>query len=197
VNDIEDPLICTHTTSSCSSSNIRAVPRVAPRVSVTTSPTYKSSSLYMKNVSLAPEHASTFSKRKFAKTVSGCRLILLHQQTSSELTSFLYTTKIFIRSIVAFCTLAWMHSAPAVAAASTTETLHVGQKIANYFRGFGIPDVAILAIISALPVVELRGAVPVGIWMGLPIATVLPACVLGNMAPIIPLLFLLRSEKIK
>lgn len=94
-----------------------------------------------------------------------------------------------------------MYTGPAIAAAaasSGSEHVHVGQKIAKYFRGFGIPDVAILAIISALPVVELRGAVPVGIWMGLdPITTVFPSCVLGNMIPIIPLLFLLRSEKIK
>jgi uncharacterized membrane protein len=33
--------------------------------------------------------------------------------------------------------------------------------------------------------------------MGLPIQTVLPVCVLGNMAPIVPLLFLLRNDKLK
>mmetsp|Transcript_13067 Transcript_13067/g.23636 ORF Transcript_13067/g.23636 Transcript_13067/m.23636 type:complete len:161 (-) Transcript_13067:131-613(-) len=48
-----------------------------------------------------------------------------------------------------------------------------------------------------MPVVELRGAVPVGVWMGLPITKVLPVCVMGNMAPIIPLLFLLRNDKLK
>ena len=77
------------------------------------------------------------------------------------------------------------------------EHLHVGQKVANYIRSFGVPDVLVLAIISALPVIELRGAVPVGIWMGLPLTVVLPACVLGNMAPILPLLLLLRNEKLK
>ena len=83
------------------------------------------------------------------------------------------------------------------AASGTVEHLHAGQKIANYFRSFGIPDLAILAIISAMPVVELRGAVPVGVWMGLPIQHVLPVCVLGNMAPIIPILLLLRNDKLK
>ena len=93
---------------------------------------------------------------------------------------------------------------PAYAAAKSVadvqgavEHLHVGQKIANYFRSFGIPDLAVLAVISALPVVELRGAIPVGVWMGLPITKVLPVCVLGNMAPIVPLLFLLRNDKLK
>jgi hypothetical protein len=81
--------------------------------------------------------------------------------------------------------------------AAPIEHLHVGQKVANYFRTFGLPDIAILGIISAMPVVELRGAIPVGIWMGLPLTTVLPACVLGNMVPIIPLLFLLKNERLK
>mmetsp|Transcript_37654 Transcript_37654/g.90130 ORF Transcript_37654/g.90130 Transcript_37654/m.90130 type:complete len:307 (-) Transcript_37654:103-1023(-) len=89
----------------------------------------------------------------------------------------------------------------AKAAKATTEVvehLHAGQKIANYFRSFGVPDLAVLALISAMPVVELRGAVPVGVWMGLdPLTQVLPVCVLGNMAPIIPLLFLLRNDKLK
>lgn len=87
---------------------------------------------------------------------------------------------------------------PAFAAGQqTVEHLHTGQKVANFFRQFGIPDLGVLAIISALPVVELRGAVPVGIWMGIPITTVLPVCVLGNMIPIVPLLFLLRNEWLK
>lgn len=85
----------------------------------------------------------------------------------------------------------------AKAATTTVEHLHTGQKIANYFRSFGLPDLAILAIISALPVVELRGAVPVGVWMGYPVLTVLPVCVLGNMCPIVPLMFLLRNEGLK
>jgi uncharacterized membrane protein len=87
--------------------------------------------------------------------------------------------------------------AAAKAAEETVEHLHVGQKVANYFRSFGIPDLAVLAMISAMPVVELRGAVPVGVWMGLPIAKVLPVCVLGNMVPIVPLMFLLRNDKLK
>jgi hypothetical protein len=99
---------------------------------------------------------------------------------------------------LAFVTHASVPAAHAAKAAQeTTQHLHVGQKIANYFRSFGLPDVAVLAIISALPVVELRGAVPVGIWMGLPLTTVFTACVLGNMAPIVPLMFLLRNDRLK
>lgn len=88
-------------------------------------------------------------------------------------------------------------AAAAAAVVPVVETLHTGQKIANVFRSFGIPDLAILAMIAAMPVVELRGAIPVGIWMGLPISTVFVASVLGNMAPILPLLFLLRNATLK
>ena len=85
----------------------------------------------------------------------------------------------------------------AKASAETAEKLHTGQKVAKFFQSFGIPDLGVLAIISALPVVELRGAVPVGIWMGLPLTTVLPICIMGNMIPILPLLFLLKNESLK
>ena len=110
----------------------------------------------------------------------------------------------FIFTIAVACTITAISPSPAFAAAkqvadasAAAEHLHVGQKVANYFRSFGLPDLAILAIISAMPVIELRGAVPVGVWMGLPISKVLPVCVLGNMAPIVPLLFLLRNDKLK
>jgi len=115
-------------------------------------------------------------------------------------------TQILSRTVLALValTLAVLSSAPspALAAAAapaktTTEHLHTGQKVANFFRRFGIPDLGVLAIISALPVVELRGAVPVGIWMGYPIATVLPVCVVGNMIPIVPLLYVLRNPTLK
>jgi Putative small multi-drug export protein len=104
-----------------------------------------------------------------------------------------------------FCTLAMMYTPAAmaakkvaVAAAATPAVhLHTGQKIANYFRSFGIPDVVVLAMIAAMPVVELRGAIPVGVWMNLPITTVLLASVIGNMVPIVPLLFLLKNERLK
>ena len=108
--------------------------------------------------------------------------------------------KLLTGAAMTLCTLAMLQS-PALAAAKvkaeTVEHLHTGQKIANFFMQFGLPEWAVLAIISAMPVVELRGAIPVGIWLGMPIASVLPICVLGNMAPIIILLYLLRNESLK
>lgn len=49
-----------------------------------------------------------------------------------------------------------------------------------------------LAAVSALPVVELRGGVPVGFWMQMDPISVYLCCVLGNLLPILPLLFALR-----
>ncbi|CAM9771935.1 unnamed protein product [Hapterophycus canaliculatus] len=82
----------------------------------------------------------------------------------------------------------------AIVAGSEDEVhLHVGQKVANFFRRGGLPDWATLMTISAMPVIELRGGVPVGIWMGMPIAKVFGLCVAGNMIPIPIILLALRS----
>jgi ferredoxin--NADP+ reductase len=107
-------------------------------------------------------------------------------------------SKVLRRSAVALVTLTLLTSNPAVAAKTeAAEHLHTGQKIANFFINFGLPKWAVLSTISAMPVVELRGAIPVGVWMGMPIQQVLPICILGNMVPIIPLLFLLKNEGLK
>jgi len=107
-------------------------------------------------------------------------------------------SKVLRRSAVALVTLTLLTSNPAFAAKKeAVEHLHTGQKIANFFIKFGLPKWAVLSTISAMPVVELRGAIPVGVWMGLPIQQVLPICVIGNMVPIIPLLFLLKNESLK
>mmetsp|Transcript_11996 Transcript_11996/g.24744 ORF Transcript_11996/g.24744 Transcript_11996/m.24744 type:complete len:319 (-) Transcript_11996:166-1122(-) len=129
---------------------------------------------------------------------------VLNSESKSMKKIFNTTVRSLIFAIAIASTVSARAPSPAFAAAkkvadssTAVEHLHVGQKIANYFRSFGLPDLAVLALISALPVVELRGAVPVGVWMGLPISKVLPVCVLGNMAPIVPLLFLLRNDKLK
>tara|TARA_B110001452_G_C15145582_1_gene398823 strand:- start:278 stop:847 length:570 start_codon:yes stop_codon:yes gene_type:complete len=88
---------------------------------------------------------------------------------------------------------------PALALASSAagEHLHLGQKIALFFRGTGLPDWAILVLVSMLPAVELRGGVPVGAWMGIPPLTTFVICVIGNMIPIAPTLLALRSDAVK
>ncbi len=82
-------------------------------------------------------------------------------------------------------------------AAEAAEHLHLGQKVALFFQSFGLPDWLVLTLISATPAIELRGGVPVGAWMGLSPWTTLAICVLGNMAPIAPMLLALRSDAVK
>ncbi|KAL3907774.1 MAG: hypothetical protein SGILL_008737, partial [Bacillariaceae sp.] len=105
--------------------------------------------------------------------------------------------KILRRSAMAFVALTLFNNPAFAAKKATAEHLHTGQKIANFFMQFGLPKWAVLATISAMPVVELRGAIPVGIWMGLPLYQVFATCVIGNMIPIIPLLFLLKNDALK
>ncbi len=51
-------------------------------------------------------------------------------------------------------------------------------------------------LISMVPVVELRGGVPAGVAMGLPIPSALAAGVLGNMIPV-PLVILFSRQAFK
>ena len=68
----------------------------------------------------------------------------------------------------------------------------IGVRVATSLRRVGLPDAAVVMLIAALPIVELRGAIPVGIvvfkmnpWL------VFALSVLGNMLPIpVILLFL-------
>jgi hypothetical protein len=66
------------------------------------------------------------------------------------------------------------------------------QQVAALLRGKGLGDQAIVVLVAALPVLELRGAIPVGVWLGLPLAKVLGLAVVGNMLPVAPLLLALR-----
>lgn len=141
-----------------------------------------------------PHHNADTTSIKFNKVSNNVK-------TNNKKSAFKSLAKSALSFIVIATTItsisAPAHAAAAAAAVEATEHLHIGQKIANYFQSFGIPDLAVLAMISAMPVIELRGAVPVGVWMGLPISQVLPVCVLGNMVPIVPLLFLLKNDKLK
>ncbi|HNR93723.1 MAG TPA: small multi-drug export protein [Kiritimatiellia bacterium] len=51
------------------------------------------------------------------------------------------------------------------AAAAPAEHHSIGEKIAGWMRGTGLPDELTVVAISTLPIVELRGAVPVGHMM--------------------------------
>lgn len=56
------------------------------------------------------------------------------------------------------------------------------QELFNWLLGAG--KEAALFVISMLPLIELRGAVPLGLAVGMPWYEVLPICYLGNLLPI-------------
>jgi len=81
----------------------------------------------------------------------------------------------------------------AAATAGATGEPHLGERIAMTLRGSGLPDSVIVAAIAGMPVVELRGAIPVGVLMGVPLLKTFLLCIVGNMIPIVPLLLALRA----
>lgn len=67
-----------------------------------------------------------------------------------------------------------------------------GERLATYLRDRGWSPEAVVTAISTLPIVELRGAVPVGINLfKLPVGRVFVLSVLGNMVPVPFILLLL------
>lgn len=76
--------------------------------------------------------------------------------------------------------LAWFASSgDAKAAADSIKASNFGLKIANALRGFGWPAEAVVFSLATLPVLELRGAIPVGYWMQLKPVTLTLLSVLG------------------
>eukprot|EP00871_Galdieria_phlegrea_P001600 jgi/Galph1/2440/GphlegSOOS_G1106.1 len=82
-------------------------------------------------------------------------------------------------------------------AASLTSTSHIGFRVVTHLRKLGIPDRIVLLIISSLPVLELRGSIPIGMWMGLPLFQVFLLSVLGNLLPLPFLVAGLHHQRIR
>eukprot|EP00899_Mesostigma_viride_P024427 jgi/Mesvir1/5169/Mv15307-RA.1 len=74
--------------------------------------------------------------------------------------------------------------ASAGTAATAAAHVGIGERIAATLRSAGWPDPVVLLALALLPIVELRGAVPVGHWMGLHPGTTYVISVLGNMLPV-------------
>ena len=70
-------------------------------------------------------------------------------------------------------------------------------QVALFFKKSGLPDWAVLALISMTPAIELRGGVPVGSWLGISPALTFAICVAGNMLPIAPMILALRTDFFK
>ncbi|PIN15217.1 hypothetical protein CDL12_12149 [Handroanthus impetiginosus] len=59
-----------------------------------------------------------------------------------------------------------------------------GLKVANALRASGWPDEAVVFALATLPVIELRGAIPVGYWLQLKPVMLTVLSILGNMVPV-------------
>ncbi|XP_057949177.1 uncharacterized protein LOC131144501 [Malania oleifera] len=70
------------------------------------------------------------------------------------------------------------------AAVDSVRTSSFGLKIAAALRSSGWPDEAVVFALATLPVIELRGAIPVGYWMQLRPTILTVLSVLGNMVPV-------------
>ncbi len=55
-----------------------------------------------------------------------------------------------------------------------------------------LPKELVITIIAALPVLELRGAIPIGLSMGVEVKRVMLFSIIGNLIPVVPILFLLE-----
>ncbi|WCJ21787.1 hypothetical protein M5689_003913 [Euphorbia peplus] len=90
--------------------------------------------------------------------------------------------------------LAWFAgSRDANAAVDSIKASNFGLKIANALRGFGWPDEAVVFALATLPVLELRGAIPVGYWMHLKPVALTVLSVIGNMVPVPFLILYLKK----
>ncbi|KAK6931170.1 putative small multi-drug export [Dillenia turbinata] len=75
-------------------------------------------------------------------------------------------------------------SRDANAAVDSIRASGFGLKIASTLRSSGWPDEAIVFALATLPILELRGAIPVGYWMQLKPVALTVLSILGNMVPV-------------
>ncbi|GFP80044.1 hypothetical protein PHJA_000147800 [Phtheirospermum japonicum] len=74
--------------------------------------------------------------------------------------------------------------AATMAAADSIRASGFGVKVADALRASGWPDEAVVFALATLPVIELRGAIPVGYWLQLKPVKLTILSILGNMVPV-------------
>lgn len=67
----------------------------------------------------------------------------------------------------------------AKAAVKSIKASSFGLKFAGFLRGSGCPDWGVVFALATLPVIELRGAIPVGYWLQLHPVVLTALSVLG------------------
>ncbi|KAH0991503.1 hypothetical protein GBA52_002986 [Prunus armeniaca] len=80
---------------------------------------------------------------------------------------FVFWVLVWASVSLAFFAASGDANAAAAAAADSIRASSFGLKIASALRGSGWPDEAVVFALATLPVIELRGAIPVGYWLQL------------------------------
>ncbi|XP_057810894.1 uncharacterized protein LOC131025242 [Salvia miltiorrhiza] len=83
--------------------------------------------------------------------------------------------------------------AAAAVAADSIRASGFGVRVANALRASGWPDEAVVFALATLPVIELRGAIPVGYWLHMKPVMLTVLSVLGNMVPVPFIVLYLKS----
>lgn len=100
------------------------------------------------------------------------------------------TSALFSASLVISASLL---CSSAFASQESIKASQIGLKVASYMRRSGWPDELIVFVLATLPILELRGAIPVGYWMQLEPLKVSILAVVGNMVPVPFILLYLKQ----
>ncbi|KAI5065439.1 hypothetical protein GOP47_0020134 [Adiantum capillus-veneris] len=111
----------------------------------------------------------------------------LHKLPLARIVVFRLTVVVLLSGLL-FCGCA--QASEAIKASS------LGLKVASFLRQTGWPDEAIVFLMATLPVLELRGAIPVGYWMQMDPLKLSLLSVLGNMV-MVPILILYLEKTAK
>ena len=101
-------------------------------------------------------------------------------------------SRVVITLSMLLCATGLVTLADDVSVESAPKHHQIGEQIAQTLRRAGLPDWLAVMAISTLPVVELRGAVPVGHLFKMNPCLVYVLAVAGNMLPVPLILLLLR-----
>ncbi|KAK4538278.1 hypothetical protein CDCA_CDCA17G4303 [Cyanidium caldarium] len=138
------------------------------------------------------------SRRRVMGLVGTLTPIVVHEQVVRVMhhpwrRSLVSTPHLPSRAVVAA-----KNPAPTTSSSTATIPQHLGHHIAaSLQRATQWPAWLVLMAVSALPVVELRGGVPVGMWLGLSPWQTLVLAVVGNMVPIPLILAALQSSRVQ
>lgn len=69
----------------------------------------------------------------------------------------------------------------------------MAETLTQFFQGLGLSNEAVIFIISALPVVELRGGLIMAALLGMKWYVAVPICIIGNLLPIPFVLLFIRK----